>query len=323
MNIVISSGHGKFVPGAIGLIDEHAEAVRVVNQVAIVLRSAGVEVVTYEDVTSHSQSENLNAIVSFHNKQGSHDYDVSVHFNAYVETTKPMGCECLFVTQDTLAARVAQAISRTGRLINRGAKFRDDLAFLNGTHEPSILLEVCFVDSSVDVDRYTRHFDAICQGIAEALVGKSLEAQPAAQPPKVHFKGRCSWFGGPDDMGVAPDEGLAFFYAYEDAPHLFLPEQPPGTTGLARRLNPEAFYLACRWNYDVTSKEMLRDQSHVAIVRAGKREFMAHPADWGPHEQTNRVADISPGLMEALGIMTDEVVEVRYPVPSPGIDTTS
>ena len=30
---------------------------------------------------------------------------------------------------------------------------------------------------------------------------------------------------------MAPDEGLAFYYSAEDAPQLFLEEQPPGTSG--------------------------------------------------------------------------------------------
>jgi N-acetylmuramoyl-L-alanine amidase len=126
-------------------------------------------------------------------------------------------------------------------------------------------------------------------------------------------RGTCSWFGGPDDTGVAPDEGLAFIYEVDDAPHLFLPEQPPGTSGLARRLDPEMFYIACRWDYDVTPKPSLLE--HTALVRSPKtgRKFEAYPADWGPNENTGRVADLSPGLMDALGITTDDEVEVTYP----------
>jgi N-acetylmuramoyl-L-alanine amidase len=128
----------------------------------------------------------------------------------------------------------------------------------------------------------------------------------------MRLTGRVSWFGGPDDLGVASDEGLAFIYEVDDAPHLFLPTQPPGTTGLARRLDPEVFYIACRWDYDATPKAMLPDM--LVYVRAPKtgREFIATPADWGPHEDTGRVADISPGLMEALGITTDDEVEVIF-----------
>jgi N-acetylmuramoyl-L-alanine amidase len=127
------------------------------------------------------------------------------------------------------------------------------------------------------------------------------------------FRGKVSWFGGPDDMGVSPDEGLAFIYEVDDAPHLFLSSQPPGTTGLARRLDPAVHYIACRWNYDVTSKaELLEMRALVRSVKTGKA-FVAYPADWGPHEDTDRLADISPGLMDALGIETDEEVEVIFP----------
>src|SRR5262245_56986086 len=126
------------------------------------------------------------------------------------------------------------------------------------------------------------------------------------------LSGKVSWFGGPDDMGVAPDEGLAFIYDVDDAPELFLPEQPPGTTGLARRLDPETFYIACRWDYDETPREMLLE--YGALVRAKKtgKSFVAAPADWGPGIE-DRIADISPGLMAALGIETDDEVEVTFP----------
>ena len=35
--------------------------------------------------------------------------------------------------------------------------------------------------------------------------------------------GKVSWFGGPDDTGVSPSEGLAFIYDIDDAPHLGKP----------------------------------------------------------------------------------------------------
>ena len=41
---------------------------------------------------------------------------------------------------------------------------------------------------------------------------------------------------------------------------------------------------------------------------------MGIPPDWGPHEDTDRLADLSPGLMDALGITTDDEVEVLFPV---------
>jgi hypothetical protein len=62
---------------------------------------------------------------------------------------------------------------------------------------------------------------------------------------------------------------------------------------------------------------MLADPDLKALVSAKKtgREFLAWPSDWGPHEDTDRAADISPGLMAALGIETDDEIEVIYPAP--------
>jgi hypothetical protein len=131
----------------------------------------------------------------------------------------------------------------------------------------------------------------------------------------MYLEGKVSWFGGPEDEGVAPDEGLAFIYDVDDAPHLFLPYQPEGTSGLARRLNPAVPFIACRWDYDdeEQTREMLL--SNVALVRAPStgKFFLAWPADWGPADWTERVCDISSGLMEYLGVTTDDTVEVVYP----------
>jgi hypothetical protein len=58
---------------------------------------------------------------------------------------------------------------------------------------------------------------------------------------------------------------------------------------------------------------MLADPSRQAVVRAKGKEFLAWPSDWGPHKDTNRVADLSPALMAALGLSTDDEAEVIYP----------
>ena len=80
------------------------------------LQGAGVSVKTFHDNTSHDQSTNLNTIVNWHNKQ-SRELDVSVHFNAYQTTSKPMGTECLYVTQEELSADVASGIADAGEFL--------------------------------------------------------------------------------------------------------------------------------------------------------------------------------------------------------------
>lgn len=167
MRIVISSGHGRFIRGASGFLDEVDEARNVVNRVAELFGSGAT---VFHDDVSDDQSENLDRIVDFHNSID-RDLDVSVHFNAYNQTREPMGCECLYLTQAELAGTVSKRISAAAGFKNRGAKKRDDLFFLNKTDKPSILIETCFVDSEADADLYIEHFDAICAAITEAISG--------------------------------------------------------------------------------------------------------------------------------------------------------
>jgi hypothetical protein len=136
--------------------------------------------------------------------------------------------------------------------------------------------------------------------------------------PSKSFTGKMSVFGGPNDTGMAADEGLALF-EHEDIPafkDLFLDGQPPQTTGLGRRLNPEAYYLACRWDYGETPRAFLRTiKARVSNPRTGKAA-VAQPVDWGPNQNTGRVADLSPGLAAFLGLETNQVCQVVVPLPS-------
>ena len=111
---------------------------------------------------------------------------------------------------------------------------------------------------------------------------------------------------------------MAFIYTTADQPDLFLSYQPEGTTGLARRLNPEQPYVACRWPYDSETKAKWREVllNEMALVYAPKtgKSIKCFPADWGPHEEkTGRAADISQSAMEYLGIETDDDVIVTFP----------
>ena len=140
--------------------------------------------------------------------------------------------------------------------------------------------------------------------------------------------GRMSVFGGPADEGVGPHEGLALVGPTDLAlwwfSCLFLGAQPAGTTGLARRLNPRAYYIAMRWDYARFPKIFLR----AAVVKltnpANDRYIYARPVDFGPGDgtiidgqttqDTNRLADLSPGAATALGLQTDELVSVEIVV---------
>jgi hypothetical protein len=179
-SIVMSSGHGKKIRGASGYLDEVDEARRVVNRIKELLP----KITVYHDDISTSQNENLNRLTDFHNAQGKHDLDVSVHFNAYQTTSKAMGTECLYVTQEKLSKDVALAISKASGLLNRGPKKRTDLHFLNQCAAPAILIEVAFVDSSADEGMYEENFDEICQAIASTISGEEVTGVPPWEESK-------------------------------------------------------------------------------------------------------------------------------------------
>src|SRR5216117_3888960 len=141
---------------------------------------------------------------------------------------------------------------------------------------------------------------------------KAAARTPAVdQTPLFRVEGKMSTFGGPHDTGMSPTEGLALFEPPDlqnpNYAGLFLPAPPPGTSGLGRRLNPDKYYFACRWNYAETSREFLRRALARVENPANGRAVDARPVDWGPHPSTGRVADLSPGLAAALGLNTDIV----------------
>lgn len=131
------------------------------------------------------------------------------------------------------------------------------------------------------------------------------------------IEGKMSTFGGPLDAGVSPSEPLALVRTQDVAllGEYFLDAQPPGTTGLARRLNPDAAYIACRWDYTRTSPAFLRAALVTVINPATGASERAKPVDWGPHESTGRDADLSPGLAQRLGLDTDDACRVEVPEP--------
>jgi hypothetical protein len=111
---------------------------------------------------------------------------------------------------------------------------------------------------------------------------------------------------------MSETEPLAFIFNVSQAPDLFL---DGAEEALGRNLDPEEYYIAMRWDYDEISKDDLLDT--ICLVRnpANGRSFWARPADWGPagpeqDNDTGRICDISPGLMEALGVETDDDLEI-------------
>ena len=153
--------------------------------------------------------------------------------------------------------------------------------------------------------------------------------------------GRISFFGGPKDKDVGPNEDLALYERKDVAdapPGLFLARQPEGTTGTARRLNPGFPYIAMRWAYtDRDRSVMLFDRHgrplgvclpvttsrswlkrHTVLVSNPKKPWLkpveATPCDWGPNSSTQRIADAAPVIASLLELETDDNVQITVPV---------
>lgn len=157
--------------------------------------------------------------------------------------------------------------------------------------------------------------------LKQAVHNRKLELmngeERAGATNTIVITGKMSTFGGPGDSGVGPGEGLALvstanLHLVEE---FFLDQQPPGTTGLARRLNPETFYLACRWDYTRTPPAHLIRTLVTVRNPANGKSAQAKPVDFGPALRTGRRADLSPGLAAELGLDTDDVCVVTIPLP--------
>ncbi|WP_431030284.1 N-acetylmuramoyl-L-alanine amidase [Lysinibacillus sp. LZ02] len=186
--ITISPGHWKVGSGAVGLIDEVTEARKVVDWVVKLIEHRGIKVHKIVDNQSKNQRENVQFLVSSHNKTDRR-IDVSVHFNAIkgIET-RAIGTEVLYQEEAVkpLATNLSKAIATAASFVNRGAKKRLDLAFLNNTTKQAVLLEICFVNSTVDVALYEKHFEAICHSIASALAEYIQPAVQMFSSPALH-----------------------------------------------------------------------------------------------------------------------------------------
>lgn len=177
--IFINAGHDElslkgtydYDPGAcnenMGLY-ENEVAWNVGNLVAKYLEAAGCECKVL-------QSESLRRIYDTANDWGA-DYFVSIHCNAFNEIAN--GVETLVYPSDISGYKLAECIQNQildtfEELTDRGLKARTDLAVLNGTDMPAVLVEMAFIDNAGDAillrDRQDEFARAIARGVTDCL----------------------------------------------------------------------------------------------------------------------------------------------------------
>jgi len=165
----LHGGHNSIVQGAnFGNRKEHVLDRQIKDAVAAKLRSLGHTVYDDTDEVGTTQSQNLNNIIRNSN---SHAVDLVISFHLNASDGNGQGVEVLYYDQKDLAAKISAQLAKDIGWRDRGAKQRTDLAVLNGTKAPAILIELGFIDNESDMAKW--NVDKIANSIVFALTGQT------------------------------------------------------------------------------------------------------------------------------------------------------
>ena len=176
MKIAIRGGHVPNVTGCSKYINELTEDRKVKDSVIKYLRMLGYDVL---DVTPPDNTQVINQDLRYgvtkSNNWGA-DLFVSIHFNkAYDSYDEALGSEVCVYSNFDIAQRVVNALGNLG-FKNRGQKVRTNLFELKYTNSKAMIIEVCFVESIVDVALYKKlGYDLIGKTIGYSIANKKIE----------------------------------------------------------------------------------------------------------------------------------------------------
>lgn len=167
MRIGIDMGHN-WGAGASKILNETTENRKIGKELINMLKTKGHFVV---DCTNENASNQLAGIVKKANAQ-SLDIFCSIHLNSDggkgTETFIWNGYSPTKETTRAIAKKVNDAIVASCGFVNRGVK-EANFYVLRKTKAPSILIEVCFVDSQEDAKKLNH--SAVAKAIFKALTG--------------------------------------------------------------------------------------------------------------------------------------------------------
>ncbi len=193
-----NAGHSAKSPGAgANGYEEHTQA-RLCNKAFIkAMKQRGHYVV---DTTSDAANKTavLQEQVAKVNRLGGGSDHLAISWHLNSSGGKGgSGVEVLFYGEGTrkLAAEVSEAISKALGVKNRGAKQRKDLYFLKHSKPHAILIEVCFVDSLIDMQKLVKKRSAVAEAVAEVLVGP-FESSTDPSTPSTVSTGKIASYKG-------------------------------------------------------------------------------------------------------------------------------
>lgn len=175
MRIALRGGHNFKATGASGLIDEVTENRKVYKIIKSHLEQLGHTVIDVTPTDMPKESD-LPFGVNKANNAGV-DLFCSIHFNnAYKTYDGAIGCETLVHSVKTKESE--SVVNNLGVLgfKNRGVKVRPELYELRNTKMNALIVEVCFVEATKDVELYRAlGVDVIGKAIAYGLIGKDFK----------------------------------------------------------------------------------------------------------------------------------------------------
>ena len=184
MKIAVRGGHNFSVQGASAIINETVEDRKVKDSVIKWLKKGGATVL---DVTAPDSCNTVGSDLSYGVNKANNwgaDLFVSCHFNkAYDKYNGAIGTEVWTYSENFAEAkRVVNNVANLG-FINRGIKHSTGLYELKHTDCKSMIVEVCFVEATKDVEVYRNvGYDRIGKAIAEGILNKGISGSTESKP---------------------------------------------------------------------------------------------------------------------------------------------
>lgn len=173
MKIAVRGGHNPQATGASGLIVELDEDRLFKDSLIKYLKQGGADVL---DVTPGccNTNDDLAYGVNKANQWGAELY-IPCHFNnAYSYYSGAIGTEVWTYRENDIAERIVNSIASFG-FRNRGQKISKGLYDLRCSNMTAIIIELCFVEATEDVNLYKQvGYDEIAKKVAEAVLQVEL-----------------------------------------------------------------------------------------------------------------------------------------------------
>lgn len=169
-DFIIDAGHGGTDPGATNTNgrEEADDNLNMALSVGKLLEDIGYTV-AYTRITDVFDSV---AVKSAKGEAGSFNYYLCFHRNS--ATSEAYGVEYLYRTDDAASLEFAKAFETEfvadAIWTNRGTKARSDLTVLNNNTIPTVLLELGFISTSAENDKFDTYFNETAQAVARAAI---------------------------------------------------------------------------------------------------------------------------------------------------------